>query len=73
MTWYLQSHFVWLRLSYSSITKLPFVRAVAHEVSAVDDRPKSQISTAAPAEPGGTRNFISFSDVQSLIAGARAL
>jgi hypothetical protein len=29
------------------------------EVSAVDDRPKSQTSTAAPAEPGGTPNFIS--------------
>jgi hypothetical protein len=31
MIWYLQSHFVWLRLSYSSIAKLPFVRVVAHD------------------------------------------
>jgi hypothetical protein len=31
MIWYLQSHFVWLRLSYSSIAKLPFVCVVAHD------------------------------------------
>jgi hypothetical protein len=31
MMWYLQSHFVWLRLSYSSIAKLPFVCVVAHD------------------------------------------
>src|ERR1700724_1224946 len=29
-TWYLYSHFVWLRLSISSIVKLPFVCLAAH-------------------------------------------
>src|SRR6266853_1696053 len=30
-TRYLHSHLLWLRLSYSSIVKLPFVRLVAHD------------------------------------------
>src|ERR1700692_4402444 len=53
-TWYLHSHFAWLRLSYSSIVKLPFVCVVAHEsgVSSMDDRRICHTSTASPAEPG---------------------
>src|ERR1700719_2623016 len=53
-TWYLHSHFAWLRLSASSIVKLPFVCVVAHEsgVSSMDDRRICQTSTATPAEPG---------------------
>jgi hypothetical protein len=30
-TWYLHSHFVWLRLSDSSIVEFPFVCLAAHD------------------------------------------
>jgi hypothetical protein len=38
-TWYLHSHFAWLRLSESSIVKPPFGCVAAHEsgVSSMDD------------------------------------
>src|SRR5882757_7251262 len=44
-----------LRLSYSSIVKLPLVCVVAHEsgVSSMDDCRNCQTATATPAEPGG--------------------
>ncbi len=51
MTWYLQSRFVWLRLSYSSIVKL-FACVAARDWKSPrwTTTPKSQTSTAAPGE-----------------------
>src|SRR5437867_9357256 len=52
-TWYLHSHFVWFRLSYSSIADLLFVcfSGSRSGVSAMDSS-KCQTLTATPAEPG---------------------
>ena len=53
-TWYLHSHFVWLRLSNSSIAELPVVCLAAHGRKFRRWTPcKCQTSTASPAEPGG--------------------
>jgi hypothetical protein len=53
-TWYLHSHLVWLRLSYSSIVDLPFLCFGGSRpgVSAMDFL-RCQTLTATPAEPGG--------------------
>jgi maleate isomerase len=47
-TWYLQSHFAWLRLSYSSIAKLPFVCVVAHVGSLRGGRPPEKSNFYIP-------------------------
>src|SRR5438445_4276325 len=53
-TWYLHSHFVWLRLSSSSIDEVSFrvLGGSRSEASSMDPL-KCQTSTATPAEPGG--------------------
>src|SRR6266540_2600826 len=53
-TWYLHSHFVWLRLSSSSIDEVSFrvLGGSRSEASSMDPL-KCQTSTANPAEPGG--------------------
>src|SRR5262249_39532424 len=55
-TWYLQSHFVWLRLSARPSMEFPLVCLAAHNWKLrrwVDFR-KCQTATATPAEPGGS-------------------
>src|SRR6266508_6608091 len=53
-TWYWHSHFVWLRLSSSSIDEVSFrvLGGSRSEASSMDPL-KCQTSTATPAEPGG--------------------
>src|SRR6266545_5831570 len=66
-TWYLHSHFVWLRLSSSSIDEVSFrvLGGSRSEASSMDPL-KCQIPTATPAEPGGLSLTLGQTPVQHL-------
>src|ERR1700739_3068421 len=57
-TWYLHSHFVWLRLSISSIVKFPVVCLAAHVREFPRWTPVSvNLLLPSPAEPGGLSSY----------------
>jgi hypothetical protein len=59
-TWYLHSHFEWLRLSKSSIQFLLEVCLAAHDMESLGGLPKMSNFYCLPGRAGGTPDWISW-------------
>src|SRR5690349_8031258 len=59
ITWYLHSHFEWLRLACSSIVGFPLVRLAAHEWKSLDGLLEMSNFYCHPGRAGGSPAFAS--------------